>query len=65
MEKNKTEKLYVGSNSAKIGYQYFINFCEGGNLFLYCPMIRVLTIVQMRDLHVHVLGYKGLPYFCL
>ena len=28
-------------------------------------MIRVLTIVQVRDLHVHVLGYKGLPYFCL
>ena len=28
-------------------------------------MIRVLTIVQVRDLHVHVLGYKGLPYFRL
>ena len=27
--------------------------------------MRVLTIVQVRDLHAHVLGYKGLPFFLL
>ena len=32
-KKKKKEKLFVGP----VGYQYFINFCEGGNLFLYCP----------------------------